>query len=476
MPVSDAAVLDVLRQLSHDIRDLDVGTAVDRHQSLSAVQFLREYVAANKPVLLTDAISHWPALVDEKWTDAYLCSVAGDAEVTVALTPNGRADALAQLICSSSSSGRCSGYNSGGDSTGSSSSFARTACFSNEMATGDGACSSAACSTTGQCFALPHQVKMPLRNFLAFLHASKLQQAAEGHAAAGRGGAGSGRLDADAVAAARCSPPVPYLQFQNSSLTSELPQLLADIDPQLSWATEAFGVPPEAINLWIGDERSMTSFHSDPYENCYAMVAGSKTFKLLPPSDMYRMRMKQYRLATYKPGGTCEPANSCEPSPAGISREESLDTLTAVLSGSVPLEPVVEQPAQHVLWSSVPPTPVNESGGAGALAADAAGNACDLFEDPSLPAPICVTVHAGETLYLPARWWHQVEQASDAAGRAIAVNYWYDMRFDARQAHVMAVERLAQLLGLNEAPPPPPAASAVDANPLGADAATAGLG
>jgi hypothetical protein len=80
MPVSDAAVLDVLRQLSHDIRgmlcpacgyrllpaavpalsstsmppaDLDVGTAVDRHQSLSAVQFLREYVAANKPVLLT---------------------------------------------------------------------------------------------------------------------------------------------------------------------------------------------------------------------------------------------------------------------------------------------------------------------------------------------------------------------------------------------------------------------------------------
>jgi hypothetical protein len=50
------------------------------------------------------------------------------------------------------------------------------------------------------------------------------------------------------------------------------------------------------------------------------------------------------------------------------------------------------------------------------------------------------------------------------------------MRFDARQAHVMAVERLAQLLGLNEAPPPPPAASAVDANPLGADAASAGLG
>ena len=46
----------------------------------------------------------------------------------------------------------------------------------------------------------------------------------------------------------------------------------------------------------------------------------------------------------------------------------------------------------------------------------------------------------------------QVEQAPDAAGRAIAVNYWYDMRFDARHAYMQAIERLAQLLGLNEAP------------------------
>lgn len=32
------------------------------------------------------------------------------------------------------------------------------------------------------------------------------------------------------------------------------------------------------------------------------------------------------------------------------------------------------------------------------------------------------------------------------------------MKFDARQAYLQAVERLAQLLGLNEEPPPPPAA------------------
>ena len=30
------------------------------------------------------------------------------------------------------------------------------------------------------------------------------------------------------------------------------------------------GGPPEAVNLWIGDERSVTSWHKDPFENIYA--------------------------------------------------------------------------------------------------------------------------------------------------------------------------------------------------------------
>jgi len=37
--------------------------------------------------------------------------------------------------------------------------------------------------------------------------------------------------------------------------------------------------------------------------------------------------------------------------------------------------------------------------------------------------PIQITVAAGESLYLPAGWWHYVRQ-SDIT---IAVNYWYDM-------------------------------------------------
>ncbi len=44
-------------------------------------------------------------------------------------------------------------------------------------------------------------------------------------------------------------PVVPYLQHQNSSLTAELAPLLEDVDAELPWATEAFGAPPDAVNL-----------------------------------------------------------------------------------------------------------------------------------------------------------------------------------------------------------------------------------
>ena len=37
--------------------------------------------------------------------------------------------------------------------------------------------------------------------------------------------------------------------------------------------------------------------------------------------------------------------------------------------------------------------------------------------------PLRVSVRAGETLYLPAGWWHHVRQS----GVTIALNWWYDL-------------------------------------------------
>ncbi|KFW63763.1 Cytosolic phospholipase A2 beta, partial [Pygoscelis adeliae] len=60
----------------------------------SPLEFYREWVSPNKPCIIQNAISHWPAL--KKWTAAYLREVVGSKVVSVAVTPNGYADAVFQ--------------------------------------------------------------------------------------------------------------------------------------------------------------------------------------------------------------------------------------------------------------------------------------------------------------------------------------------------------------------------------------------
>jgi jumonji domain-containing protein 7 len=47
----------------------------------------------------------------------------------------------------------------------------------------------------------------------------------------------------------------------------------------------------------------------------------------------------------------------------------------------------------------------------------------DPYSLPPDARPITVDVHAGDTLYLPAGWWHYVRQQDTT----IAINWWYDL-------------------------------------------------
>jgi hypothetical protein len=69
---------------------------------------------------------------------------------------------------------------------------------------------------------------------------------------------------------------------------------------------------------------------ADHYENLYAVVAGTKVFTLLPPSDLYRMYLAKYPAARFTPG------------PDGR------------------LVPVLKQPAEQVMWCPVEPQPEGE--------------------------------------------------------------------------------------------------------------------
>lgn len=78
-----------------------------------------------------------------------------------------------------------------------------------------------------------------------------------------------------------------YISLQNDSLHTEFSTLKDDIEEEILWCSEALGKTPDAVNFWMGNEQSTTSLHKDPYENCYAVIRGQKTFVLLPPTEYY---------------------------------------------------------------------------------------------------------------------------------------------------------------------------------------------
>ncbi|KAF4574589.1 hypothetical protein EYR36_005937 [Pleurotus pulmonarius] len=180
-----------------------------------------------------------------------------------------------------------------------------------------------------------------------------------------------------------------YLQSQNGNLftnkyfggssedPSEFEPLRADVLAEVPWCTEALGRPPDAVNLWIGDSKSVTSIHNDPYENVYTVIRGAKHFTLLRPTDSCYLQERAYPHATY--------------TRPNLSSQELI------------LTPSLSVPA--VRWSSI-----QDPGAPGAL--------------NERTHPIHIALTAGQTLYLPPGWWHHVRQSEELT---IAINWWYDV-------------------------------------------------
>lgn len=82
--------LDNLAAEAHELY-LDAIVPVLQHVP-TALEFYRDWVAPNKPVLIKGVFNHWPAL--KRWDAAYLREKIGSKDVTVAVTPNGYADAV----------------------------------------------------------------------------------------------------------------------------------------------------------------------------------------------------------------------------------------------------------------------------------------------------------------------------------------------------------------------------------------------
>ncbi|KAI0269146.1 Clavaminate synthase-like protein [Gloeopeniophorella convolvens] len=305
---------NILQWISSEYHELNGGHHDILESPPSPVEFAR-ICHISRPVL----IKGYAIPSTRRWSNRYLIDTMGDSLLSVAVTPDGYADAVTR----------------GADGK--------------------------------WYFAEPCSQKMTMGALL-----SKLGQPSKTN--------GEGPRDNN----------VYYLQSQNGNIFSsgyftspalendcELTKLRNDVPSEIPWCSEALGRCPDAVNLWIGDGNSVTSIHSDPYENIYHVVRGSKTFLLLPPTEGWCLQERLYPHATYQHSST----------------DASL-TQTPSPSGTPP-----------VRWSSIS-HPERE----GSL--------------PDAAHPIVINVRAGETLYLPAGWWHHVRQSKDTT---IALNWWYDI-------------------------------------------------
>jgi jumonji domain-containing protein 7 len=188
-----------------------------------------------------------------------------------------------------------------------------------------------------------------------------------------------------------------YFSSQNDNIHTECNKLLSlgVIPPSLPFADKAFRTgPPEAINLWIGDGRAVTTMHRDPYENIYCVFKGSKTFTLLPPYMGGCLYQKMYRKGRW----------DCSGDDNGDNGDNGGDADAVVMD---------EDATEDVKWISVD---VDDA---------------ETMSSPDYPLlkhvkPITITVNSGECLYLPAMWYHKVT----SSGVSVAVNYWYNMDFN----------------------------------------------
>jgi jumonji domain-containing protein 7 len=145
--------------------------------------------------------------------------------------------------------------------------------------------------------------------------------------------------------------------LENDNLREEYISLFSDVQKDIPFARIALDKSPDAVNLWIGNSKSVTAMHKDNYENIYVQVLGRKHFVLLPSLCHPCVNEQPLRPATYKRRE------------AGMELEMDSD----------------DEAVPFAIWD--PDRPEENTTGFSRLA-----------------RPLRVTLNPGDMLYLPAMW------------------------------------------------------------------------
>lgn len=184
---------------------------------------------------------------------------------------------------------------------------------------------------------------------------------------------------------------IKYAQPQNDSLRTEYGSLFTDVPEDIDFARIALEKTADAVNFWLGNERSITSLHKDNYENVYVQIRGQKHFVLMAPIEMPCVGEQMLAKGRYAPATTSD------------THEADHEHLMVQLDEQ-------GEPIPVATWD--PDLPDRRQTAYSHLA-----------------KPLRVTLREGDMLYLPAMWYHKVSQTCGEEDFACAINYWYDMDF-----------------------------------------------
>ncbi|KAI0810656.1 cupin-like domain-containing protein [Xylaria sp. FL0064] len=262
------------------------------------------YVARNTPFVVRRGAQDWTAT--RTWDAAYLCSTLAGHKVNVAVTPYGNADAP----------------------------------------TLDGR----GCTV----FAKPHEEDQEFGEFLEFLMRQER----------------SGSPHDEPEAGKRDEPLKPGIEenSENDNLRHEYITLFSQVEKSIAFARIALERDPDAINMWIGNSRSVTALHRDNYENIYVQVAGRKHFVLLPPLFQPCINEQDLEPATYVRAQNEE----------GESLELRMDETADENGDGAPKVPFATWDPDRPEMHATPYSPLAE--------------------------PVRVSLEPGDMLYLPAMW------------------------------------------------------------------------
>lgn len=488
--------------------------STDDIDTVTEQEFMHKFVFHSRPCIIVDAIDSWPALQrwrddryvfdldhqlpsEEEWTededeeeeeeenakegvveepkDTNLAAEAsqprrrGPKKITVALTPNGRADAVTHVVYSTADvSAEDAAAVYVGAEAAKQAIVLSTASPSSATGQPDG---ETATIRTEKIFMYAAEKRVTLPQFYTMLQNSPTiplpdpthvdMQTFKEHGETG------GHADGASTSPSSSSLPVPavaYAQLQNNCLNTEYRHLHVDLRDNIAqFGCRIFNTPEvAAANVWFGIAASVSSMHQDWVENLYSVVRGVKEFVLIPPWEGLLIPKPEIPAAAFQleddpaaTDGDVLPPTRFKPYPLKDG------TLVPWMDIEISAE-VVEADGGTAAVQAALQDSIRKNGELHPRTVSAAMR--DAASHNSLH-PLVARVHPGETLYLPAMWLHRVAQRADeddirrrahhhqsaAAEKKLegstaveatkpataaplpliaAVNYWFDMSYE----------------------------------------------